>query len=112
MGAFIIKFLTYNEHVPNLVTAMSGHELQLRIDQPTRICNTIATLIDHVWVSSILDISISGILYSDLSNHLPVFVTISAHNIQNSTTPEHVQCSRQMKFKAIKLLDNYLQVIN
>ena len=47
------------------MTVMSGHGLQLYIDQPTRMCNTTATLIDQVLVSSTLDLSLSDILYSD-----------------------------------------------
>ena len=51
MGDFNINFLTNDEHVTNLMIVMSNYGLQLCIDQPTRKCNTTATLIGHVWVN-------------------------------------------------------------
>ena len=43
------------------------------ITSPTRFCSTTSTLIDNIFVNTINDDYYSGLLVSDLSDHLPVF---------------------------------------
>jgi hypothetical protein len=46
------------------------------ITKPTRITNTTATLIDNIYVKYLTNVKISsGIILSDISDHLPVFVS-------------------------------------
>lgn len=46
------------------------------ISRPTRITNcTSATLIDNIFVKSLEDNFTSGLLLTDISDHLPIFQT-------------------------------------
>ena len=61
--------------------AMGGMPL---ISLPTRITDHSATCIDHVFVKPAKDVEItSGILFADLSDHLPTFICIK-HSIANN----------------------------
>ena len=46
------------------------------IDNPTRITNTSQTLIDHMFISNHLTPSVSGVLSTSFSDHLPVFLVL------------------------------------
>ena len=46
------------------------------ITKPTRITDTSATLIDNIFISGRLQHNNSGLIISDMSDHLPTFVRI------------------------------------
>ena len=44
------------------------------ISRPTRITSNAATLIDIIFTNNIHNCTTSGLLFNDLSDHLPIFV--------------------------------------
>ena len=80
MNINIINF--DNAHVLKYLTLMMSHRFLPHITLPTRIAThrPTATCIDHIFVKQpVKDTSldlISGILYCDLSDHLPCFVSM------------------------------------
>ena len=58
------------------------------ISRPTRISNTSATLIENIFANKIEESYKCGIPFSDLSDHLPVFLTTN-----NSHRPNIVMLS-------------------
>ena len=44
------------------------------ISRPTRITSNTATLIDNIFTNNIHNCTTSGLLFNDLSDHLPIFV--------------------------------------
>ena len=46
----------------------------LAIDKPTRLTNTLATLIDHIYTNNLLNNVPVGILIYEVSDHLPVYI--------------------------------------
>lgn len=81
MGDFNINLLNDKSHktTTNFVDMMFSYSFLPMINRPTRFSNRSATLIDNIFCNNIHDIlPISGVLYTDISDHLPVFtVTIN-----------------------------------
>ena len=77
-GDFNICLL--NEHnsanTNNFINMMNGFFFRPIITRPTRFKNNTATVIDHIWVNTVQDIS-SYIFYSDITDHCPVFCRIN-----------------------------------
>ena len=53
------------------------------ITRPTRITSNTATLIDNIFTKDLNNYSPSGLLFTDISDHLPVF-TITSNQDQNT----------------------------
>ncbi len=71
------------------------------ITKPTRVTNISATLIDNLYINfNVADRAISGILNTDISDHLPLFMLI------NSDNP--VGTRRNLSFTSRKLDNNKL----
>ena len=75
MGDFNIDLLKSDEnpHVNDFLNQMFSSSFQPLITRPTRITNSSATLIDNIFVNNLEEIYTSGILFTDLSDHLPIF---------------------------------------
>ena len=48
------------------------------INMPTRITESTSTLIDNIFTNNFNDAHISGIFYTDVSDHFPVFSILSS----------------------------------
>ena len=71
-GDFNTDLLNANSsHVNNFINLLYSYDCYANIIFPTRITSHSATLIDNIFSSSIHQLS--GIIYSDISDHLPVF---------------------------------------
>ena len=57
------------------------------INKPTRITDTSATTLGHIYSNSLHKISVSGVHISDISDHLPTFCVMTS-NIQKNLTPK------------------------
>ena len=57
------------------------------INKPTRITDTSATTLDHIYSNSLHKISVSGVLISDILDHLPTFCVMTS-SIQRNLTPK------------------------
>ena len=77
MGDFNINILNSQSHQPTneFINLMLSNSMYPLISKPTRITSSTATLIDNIFTNNLeLHVSrSSGILYTDLSDHLPIF---------------------------------------
>ena len=74
-GDFNLDILNYdnNENTLNLLNSLTSQSLIPIITKPLRITNQTATLIDNIFINQ-LNGFVSGILISDISDHLPLFI--------------------------------------
>ena len=90
-------FLDYNIDMNMLPT----------ITRPTRITDTSATLIDNIFISSGLQEDYgSGIIISDMSDHLPIFVRLN--NVKQDLRVHHTVTYRKVNEDNIIALNEYL----
>ncbi len=75
MGDFNINLLNEDIHslTNDFVNIILSHSLYPSITKPTRITSNTATLIDNIFTNSTAE-QTSGIIMTDLSDHLPVFI--------------------------------------
>ena len=73
MGDFNINLLNNDVHesTGEFVDILSSHSLYASIVKPTRITSKSATLIDNIFTNNLSN-QTSGILMSDISDHLPI----------------------------------------
>ena len=79
MGDFNIDILKYgsNDYANRFLNQMYSSQFYPVINRPTRITTNSATIIDNIFINNIFVDCSSGILISDLSDHLPVFQILS-----------------------------------
>ena len=83
MGDFNIDLLNnsrYNNYSQMFLNGLFTHGFYPTILRPTRITDTSATLIDNIFVNVHDDRLGSGIWLADISDHLPVYVTLPYEN--------------------------------
>ena len=75
MGDFNLDLLKIdeNQYTKDFINQMFSSTFYPLISKPTRITNISATLIDNIFVNDLDECHKCGILYTDLSDHLPVF---------------------------------------
>ena len=80
MGDFNLDLIKYESHpgTNDFLELLYSHFLTPLITKPTRITEFSSTLLDNIFCSTSLCSRVmnSGILYSDISDHLPVFCMI------------------------------------
>ena len=57
------------------------------IDKPTRVTESSATLIDNIFTNELRHNLTCGILFNDISDHLPIFA-LCEYNIQRNIVKE------------------------
>ena len=74
-GDFNLNILNYdnNENTLNLLNSLTSQSLTIIITKPSRITNQTVTLIDNIFINQPNGF-VSGILISDISDHLPLFI--------------------------------------
>ena len=74
-GDFNVNILNADSHVPSndLIDLMYSNGFYPLISKPTRITSHSATLIDNIFSNDLDNHKFSGILWSDISDHLPIF---------------------------------------
>ena len=50
------------------------------ITRPTRITSNTATLIDNIFTTNVNNLSVSGLMFCDISDHLPIFTLLLDQN--------------------------------
>ena len=76
-----------NEHVCNFIKMMlEGHYFPV-INKPTRITDSSATVLDHIWTNLHHQHIKSGVILNPLSDHLPVYMCFNL-NKQNLYRPQ------------------------
>ena len=75
MGDLNIDLLKINQStaIQNIFNQFISSFFYLQITKPTRITCKSATLIDNILTNRLNEDDLSGILYTDLSDHLPIF---------------------------------------
>ena len=77
IGDFNINLLNSESHnlTNNFLNQMLSYFMLSTIVKPTRVIESSATLIDNIFIntSSLLDNTRTGILYTDITDHFPVF---------------------------------------
>ena len=85
IGDYNINLLNKNDNVINYTNLFYTYSFFQTNIKPTRVTNKSATLIDHVWTNNMKNYMKSGILYTSLSDHFPVFSLFSIPTHNNSS---------------------------
>ena len=107
MGDFNVNLLNADTHNPSaeFLEMFYANGFLPLITKPTRIQNT-ATLIDNIFCNQLLDYDIvSGILYTDISDHLPLFTFCKDKLTEDVNTTYE---SRDFAYKNIVKFQNML----
>ena len=97
-----------NRHTNDVLNYMFSSSFYPLISRPTRITSTSATLIDNIFVNSLEDSFTSGLLLTDISDHLPIFqITTTIANAY--TTPIKETKHRQITSETLALLNQKLK---
>ena len=75
-GDYNIDILNASKHSQTFVNILNSYALYPFIDKPTRISSVSSTLIDNIVSNTEKRHVASGILYSDISDHLPIFLIL------------------------------------
>ena len=113
MGDYNINLINENTHLhtSEFLDIMYGNSLFPLITKPTRISNTNATLIDNIFCNDIINNYkfLNGILFTDISDHFPIFtIKITPVNI-NSNLPIKI---RDLSLHNIQTFKEKLSLIN
>uniref|UniRef100_A0A8C6MKE1 Reverse transcriptase domain-containing protein n=1 Tax=Nothobranchius furzeri TaxID=105023 RepID=A0A8C6MKE1_NOTFU len=83
------------------------------INKPTRITTESATIIDNIFTNRKEDVVKTGILMTDISDHLPIFVVSKYHN-NNKNIIKHnfINYKRNKSVKALEDLNKDLKMQN
>ena len=75
MGDFNINILDAKDHIPSseFLDVIYAHSMFPLITKPTRITAETSTLIDNIFHNDISMHCLNGILYTNISDHLPIF---------------------------------------
>ena len=93
MGDFNLNLMNYQSHsvTGEFLDALYSNMFFPLVMRPTRITCHSATLIDNIFVNQFFDRSRSGLFFTDISDHLPIFsihfdTSISASNVNQVNT--------------------------
>ena len=74
-GDFNLDLLKHNKsnYTSQLISSFLSFNFHNTITRPTRVAHRSATLIDQLWTNNYLKMHKSGIIYSSVSDHFPIF---------------------------------------
>ena len=105
MGDFNINLLNEDVHAQtqNFMNILSSYCLYPSITKPTRITANSATLIDNIFTNS-KSYQIPGIIITDVSDHLPVFVTtdLKVYRDTNNTVETEIRKLNEINMQTFK----------
>ena len=104
MGDFNLNLLNSENHskTNEFLDLLYSSYFWPLISKPTRITESTSTLIDNIFSNSVDMVSVAGILYADVSDHLPLFVINKTHTNKNLSSESNL-----IKFR--KFTDNSKQ---
>ena len=75
MGDFNLNLMNYNSHqfTNEFLDIMYSNSFFPLITRPTRITSNTATLIDNIFSNNFVNQAFSGLFFTDISDHFPVF---------------------------------------
>lgn len=108
MGDFNIDLLKSDSHnkTAEYVQDIISHGLKPTITKPTRVTEHSATLIDHIYTNLVNSNIHSGIIYTDISDHLGTFSVIKNEGIPQ---PNRCRLIRIFSDEAIYRFNSLLQ---
>ena len=111
LGDYNINLLHHETHSPtaNFLNVMLSNGLLPAISKPTRVTDGTASLIDNIFTNIDLSSCRSAILYSDISDHYPVFLQcrIKSKCVKKILSPANIS-KRQFTQSSIEKFRNYL----
>ncbi len=112
MGDFNINLLNEDVHGPTgeFVNTITSFSFYPSITKPTRITNKSATLIDNILTNNYAK-QISGIILTDISDHLPIFVSTNQSVYKNSNNVVEFEI-RDMNSRNIDLFKGKLSEVD
>ena len=77
-GNFNVILLNYDNHndTNQIINTMYSYSFLPLITRPTRFTSSSATLLDYIMTNVFNDAIVSGILVSDVSDHLPCLLGV------------------------------------
>ena len=111
MGDFNINILHSTEkNAQTLVNLFHSYLFMSVINKPTRVIRTSATIIDHIWTNNVDNYLTSGVIYSSISDHFPIFGSFSVANNNSSNTITF--SSRKITDEAMQAFKEELRIID
>ena len=77
----------YHDTTGELLETMYSRIFFPLITRPTRITSNTATLIDNIFTNNLNNLSVSGLMFCDISDHLPIFTLLLDQNMNLNKTP-------------------------
>jgi len=114
LGDINIDLLSYNKHNRTneyLDGIFSAGFIPL-ITKPTRITPHSATLIDHIYTNRKPLATTSGILITDISDHLGIFTILNKYNLKYKQINKSTCFRRSFSANNIQYFNNLLQATN
>ncbi len=91
-GDFQLNLLCRNKNIDEFVNLMLSFSLLPVILRPTRITDSTASLLDHIWTSQWKENAANYLIDADITDHFPVV------SVFNTVTP--IQCNRYTRKRA------------
>lgn len=117
MGDLNINLLKHSTHkdTGDFLNILFSNFYFPLITRPTRIVDNSATLIDNIFCSNVSNntMATNGLLYTDVSDHLPIFSIISKHVIELNDKPilqRSITAAGTVKFKAALSATNWNEI--
>lgn len=116
-GDFNINLIKFNDHdlTNDFLNTLISHSFLPLITMPTRITQTSATLIDNIFSNRQTNSFESGLIYSSISDHLPVFylgVEIQNANVKIDVKKRNMSKTNIDLFKQKLLQNDWLPILN
>ena len=94
MGDFNLNIINSNQHegTNQFLDLLYSHSFAPLIDRPTRITDHTSTLIDNIFCNAEPLTHLTGLLYTDISDHLPIFIF---NRSENSTVQRTISFPRR-----------------
>ena len=75
MGDFNLNLMNHDRHLmtSEFLDLMYSNSFLPLITRPTRITSNTATLIDNIFTNNLVSDAFNGLLFTDISDHLPIF---------------------------------------
>ncbi len=96
----------------DFINTIYSMNLYPTITRPTRITSHCATLIDNIFTNDISNKTLSVLLLSDISDHLPVFIIYDTNYIPHQPDKEKTECIRVKSEESLSAFKNDLLVHN
>ena len=114
LGDWNINLIKYNEknNIKFYVDTLHSRNSRNLINKPTRVTNTSATLIDHIYSNDATNPLTPGIIASDTSDHFPTFLKIknSKDNFQEVRTSFIRDMKKMMIVSLLKICSENLKI--